>query len=321
MKIVCENIDRLITTESRLPSLVRGTTHKLYNAARQNHLPLTYQIAKVIIKSIKDKIPEKLKVGIFTGVWHPEHLPDGENDGPIGAVVLARTLKRIGARVTIAVENEVIPVIEALCEHLNFTVEIVPLSRKSEEDNAKLAKKLDSAIFIEKIGPSAKGVYHFATGYARKNQDAPLRLLLEKLNKKDKLTIGIGDMGNEIGFGKIYNAVREINPFGKVCHCEKEDGLATVLTTKYILPVGVSNIGAYGLVAALSLLEKNLDLLHKPEDELGLIKICTKYNCIDGGFGKAHDYVDGISAKSVAAYVQLLNEMVNIYFSKEKRGF
>src|SRR5699024_12728503 len=98
MKTVCENIDRLITTEMRLTSLVRGTTSSLYNKAREATQNPDYSITYQIANDFKERIDKnnKFRIGIFTGVWHPEHLPDGENDGPIGAVVLAKALYDCG---------------------------------------------------------------------------------------------------------------------------------------------------------------------------------------------------------------------------------
>ena len=62
------------------------------------------------------------------------------------------------------------------------------------------------------------------------------------------------------------------------------------------------------------LLLEDLEMLLKPEDELKLIKICTEMDCRGGGFGKAHDYVDGMVDQSVASFVMILQEMVTMYF-------
>lgn len=319
MKIVCENIDRLITTESRLPALPRGIAPVLYDVARSNGDPITYQIAKKYKNMINAR--EDLTVGIFTGVWNAEWLPKGENDGPIGAVALGKTLYLAGVNVTYYVEKEIIPVMERMCSYLEIPANIVALSRDSAQKNAKIADEIDSAIFIEKIGPSKKGIHHFATGLARQGQDAPLESMFNKLKEKNKLTVGIGDMGNEIGFGKIYDTVKKVHPFGENCLCDEKDGFGTVLATDYMLPAAISNVGAYGICAALALMMEDLDMLHEPKDELELIQICTDMDCRDGGFGKAHNFVDGVVDQAIASFVEILKEMVTIYFKKEKRAF
>ncbi|MEN1968881.1 glutamate cyclase domain-containing protein [Lentibacillus sp. N15] len=322
MITVCENIDRLITVESRLPSLPRGIAHLLYYAVRSNEEPLTYQIASEMKKRIEDNRDSTFTVGIFTGVWDPKWLPNGENDGPIGAVVLGKALYLAGAEVKFFVEKEIVPVMKALCTKLGVPATFIPLSREDDYENESIADELNGAVFIEKIGPSKEGVYHFASGLARgEHHDAPLELLLNKLRDNGKVTVGIGDMGNEIGFGKIYDEARKIHPFGEICKCKNPDGLVTKLATEYLLPSSISNLGAYGLAAAIALLTENLDILHKPEDELALIHICAEMDCRDGGFGKAHHYVDGVQDRSIAAYVRLLQEMVTMYFNVEERGF
>lgn len=130
-----------------------------------------------------------------------------------------------------------------------------------------------------------------------------------------KLTFGIGDIGNEIGLGKIYKQAREINPLGKQCKYPKKEVLITVLETDYLLPAAVSNLGAYGTAAALALLMGRTELLHKPEDELKFITVCRELDCRDGSFGAAHNYVDGVSVQALPAQVEILREMVTQYLN------
>lgn len=318
MKIACESIDRLVTTEVRLPYLERGIIPALYDAARKDGDPIVYQIAT----AIKDCIDStEGRFGLVTGFWDPEWMPDGENDGPIGTVVLGKALTLLGAQVLYCVEKEVVPVMEKMCEELNTPGDFHVLSRESAEENARLADQLDAVVFIEKCGPSKEGIHHLATGPARDGKDAPLTLFLEKMHDAKKLSVGTGDVGNEIGFGKIYEEAREIVPVGRVCKCPAQEGIITALATEYLLPATTSNLGAYGMVAALEIVTGNLDLLHTPEEEIKLIEICAEMNCIDGGFGEAINYVDGIPADAVAAQVELLRAIVRSFFTKEKRPF
>lgn len=316
---MCESIDRLITTEIRLPYLERGIIPALYEAARKDGDPIVYQIAT----AIKEQLDKgRNRIGIVTGFWDPEWMPYGENDGPIGAVVLGKALTLAGADVLYCVEKEVVPVIKKMCKRLNTPADIYALSRDCGEDNAKLAQQVDTAIFIEKCGPSKEGIYHLATGTARHGKDAPLELFVEKMAFLGKFTVGIGDIGNEIGFGKIYDEAREIVlPMGKECKCPAKDGIITGLATDFVLPAATSNLGAYGIVSALAIIIGNLELLHEPEDELDLIQICVDMQCIDGGFGEAINYVDGIPAKAVAAQVELLKNIAKAFFTKDKRQF
>ncbi|PLS16047.1 hypothetical protein CVD28_18530 [Bacillus sp. M6-12] len=311
MKVICENLDRMVTTEIRSQYLPRGVVASLYDAVRQDHNePITYQIASALKEKLDGK--EECKIGIFTGVWHPEYFPNGENDGPIGCVALGKALHLGGAEVIYCVEKEVAPIMEELCKHLQIPANIFSLSRTDVAHNEKLAEILDCGIFIEKLGSAQDGNHHFATGGTRPGQDAPLESMLTKMRDNNKLTIGVGDNGNEIGFGKIHDETKKVVPFN-----EK----VTVMATDYLLPSSVSNIGAYGITAALALVMENLEMLHNPDDEVELIKICAALDCRDGGFGKAHNFVDGISDKSVASVVEIIKEIVSLYYTQEKRGF
>lgn len=319
MKVICENIDRLVTTEMRLPYIQRGIIPALYAAARGEGEPIVYQIATAIKSMLAEGQP---KLGLFTGFWSPQWMPKGENDGPLGAVALGKALHLAGAEVVYCVEKEVIPVMKKMCDHLGIPANMHALSREGAEYNIHLADELDGAIFIEKCGPSKEGIYHYATGPARTGEDAQLDTMVNRMHELGKIIIATGDVGNEIGFGKIYDEAREIvKPLGKKCKCPAGDGIITALAADYLLPAATSNLGAYGMAAALALVMENLDLMHQPDDELKFIEIAAEMECIDGGFGKPGMYVDGISAKAVVAQVEILKEMVSMYFKTEQRDF
>ena len=318
MEKVFESIDRMVTTEIRLSYMVRGIIPKLYEAAKGDQ-PISQAISEAIVKLLRTG---KNRFAIITGFYSADFLPKGESDGPLGAVVLARALELLGAEVILLVEKEMPESVGALCRHLQLGCRIRPLSRDSDSENAQFADQLDAAIFIEKCGPSKEEVYHFATGRARYGEDAPLKTFLDRMNASGKLTVGIGDFGNEIGFGKIFDAARQIvDPYGSRCKCPKNEGIITYYETRYLLPASVSNIGAYGLAAALALLTGRLDVLHTPEREIELIRIGTREGLVDGGYGKVHDYIDGLPAATIAAVVEILRAMPTLYHDRDRRDF
>jgi D-glutamate cyclase len=89
-------------------------------------------------------------------------------------------------------------------------------------------------------------------------------------------SVGIGDAGNEIGFGRITDAVRQIQPYGARCQCECGDGMATVTPTDVLVVAAVSNWGAYGVEASLAILLERQDLLHTTTDARRVIERCLE---------------------------------------------
>ena len=86
-----ENLDRLSCLELQGAALPHGVKTGLYEAAREAEgRPLTLAAAELL-----DRPPAH--IGIVTGAAVPDHMPAGENDGPLGAVVLARAPRGPGA--------------------------------------------------------------------------------------------------------------------------------------------------------------------------------------------------------------------------------
>lgn len=98
MKLACESIDRVLTTEIRLPFLTRGIIPAEYEAARAKiGEPISYAMASAILKCLEEG---KNRVAVFTGVYHPENFPNGESDGPLGAAVVGNAIEKLGGDVT-----------------------------------------------------------------------------------------------------------------------------------------------------------------------------------------------------------------------------
>ncbi|MCR4398796.1 MAG: DUF4392 domain-containing protein [Firmicutes bacterium] len=317
MQVVCDNIDRVATLEIRGRGLPRGVIARLYGAARGRGSPLSLRCARVLDRVCR----RRGRVAIVTGLYDPVHFPNGESDGPLGAVVLGRSLGLNGASVTYLVEPEVTGVMEGLAKVLGTDCRCTALSREDEAFNTSLAAEFDAAVFIEKIGASPKGVYHLVTGTARPKYDSSVVGFLEEMSRAEKPTIGIGDGGNEIGFGRIYKAARKIVPYGTECLCPEREGIVTSMATQLVFPACTSNIGAYAICAALALVTGRRDLLHTPAAETRLIAATVPLNSIDGGSGMARKYVDGIPSSVNAAIVEVMRGMVETYRAKPLRTF
>jgi hypothetical protein len=307
-----ENIDRLITIELSMPWMSKGVVRKLYEKAR-GEKPLTQEIAESILDQPGGR------VGLVTGIVD-EHLPQGEIDGPVGAAVLGRALSLVGYPVSIFLEEPIIGVFQAVCEALEWSdYEVVNTSRlKNDEALDREADKIHIAVAIEKLGVNKKGVRHSIQGtpLPASEEPSPDRMI-ERLNTLGKMTIGIGDGGNEIGCGKLYDYARQVVPYGIDCGCPCHGGIVTPTSTQHLLPAAVSNWGAYGVVTALALISDRDDVLLRPDEELTILEAALDAGCVDGGTGFREPAQDGVPAQASAALVSLLDAIV----SQSKRTF
>ena len=100
------------------------------------------------------------------------------------------------------------------------------------------------------------------------------------------LTIGVGDHGNEIGFGAIREAVTLAMPQGGT--------LCDTTTTDLVVPAMMSNWGCYGIEAALACLLGAASLLHSPAQEERIIRACLDAGGVEAMFTSTDFMVDGL---------------------------
>src|SRR3954462_7501713 len=91
-EIAGEYVDRLVTVEIRNRGIPVGITRPLYESARAEGggRPLTLRAAEGLLQHVK----RGDNVLVITGAGAAPQLPNGENDGPIGAAALAHALYR-----------------------------------------------------------------------------------------------------------------------------------------------------------------------------------------------------------------------------------
>jgi hypothetical protein len=166
-------------------------------------------------------------------------------------------------------------------------------------------------IVTEKVGPNRLGVAHSAMGFAIPDgARALIEYLLEAAHAAGLPTIGIGDNGNDIGFGRIEDIVRRYKPYGDVCQCPCGGGLATVTTTSALVTAAVANWGAYAVVACLAVLQQQPELLHSAATELRMIEACVQAGAADGITGRYELTVDNLPAAVHASIVELLHALI-----------
>ena len=81
-------------------------------------------------------------------------------------------------------------------------------------------------------------------------------MLAEVARSQGVLTIGIGDGGNEVGFGAVRQEIAESLPSAGRCLNGCPSGVVTVITTDIMVSASVSNWGAYAVAAALAVLRR-----------------------------------------------------------------
>ena len=125
-------------------------------------------------------------------------------------------------------------------------------------------------------------------------------------DRPNAVTIGIGDGGNEIGMGKVSHdtIVRNI-PNGDVTHCRT--------ATDHLIVAGVSNWGAYALVAGVFAIRQVTPpgWPFDPEMELRILEVMVREGpLVDGVTGQQTATVDGLTWDEYAAPLVRIREIL-----------
>jgi len=270
------------------------------------------------------------RVLIVTGFTVEPGMP--ETDGPPGAAVLGRALRRLGARVTYVTDATNVPLVEAALKTLDEVSEVVVYPGGADGARRLLeSEKPTHLVAIERPGRNRAGDYLNMRGHSvaawnppidelficsgdreagldrgwpergatrLRTRAQPTRRTATRLRGVGRpVTVGIGDGGNEIGMGAVRAKIARLDPL--------RARIATVVRVDHLVVAGVSNWGGYGVVAALGRLTGN-DLLHTPEIERRLIAACVAAGACDGVTRRREPTVDSLGADTHAAVVDLL---------------
>ena len=257
-----DHIDRLATVEARISASSRNVIVHLYEAARavQGAGPLSMLAARQILRNLG---PGKT-VFLTTGAGDPRFLPAGETDGPPGVAALALAIHAATGAVPLLFtepafrENLAATALAAglglrepqYALTTGYTTSVLPLAADDSAE-AQAAHYLDTykpamVISIEKLGPNPQGIAHYSSGTPSTGDRARAECLFDEATRRGIPSLGIGDNGNEAGFGLIPEAVAKYKPNGaKIC---------TRVKTDVLVPANTSNWGAYAVEAALAAL-------------------------------------------------------------------
>jgi hypothetical protein len=230
------------------------------------------------------------KVLIATGFYVSGYC---ETDGPPGAVILGEALMEMGCSVGIVTDRYCYDVLKKV--KVPFEVYEFPITgeKESKEYGDKLLTRVDPSVVVsvERCGRARDGKY-----YNMKAQDISLCT-----GKIDTLfdfprSLGVGDGGNEIGMGKVYDSVKDMVLHGNV--------IGSVIETTHLVVSSVSNWGVYGLLAYLSIKEDRL-LLRSEDDILSRL---VKAGAIDSSSGGRVLAVDGFSLETTNEIIDSLKK-------------
>jgi len=319
MIISCKNIDRLVNVGFRPYGMPRADIGDLYDLCATDY-PVSYKCARDLLKQ------PGARVGIFTGAAVVDVFPKGESDGPLGAAILGRALQKLGYAVTLFTEIDCQPGLSAIAEMIGCTAPVTVLEKRKSLDEPcaqydEIANALDIAVCTEKVGVNCKGVQHSITGRSRNGMRAFVDPIINKMNEMGKLTIGIGDGGNEIGFGSIYEETCDFIDNGRKCICGCNAGIVTVTKVTHCFPVAISNWGCYAICAALALQTGDQSLMVTPEEEHDMLMRTIDLELCDGDSGVPKYALDGIHGDVSVACVRFIREIVSAYFTTNDRKF
>lgn len=327
-KSIGEAIDRLTTVPMANWTILKGLPiWKLYEAARSKAgEPLSLFAAKKLVEAVKPKD----RVIVTTGFTVTTVLA-GETDGPTGAAALARAID-LGLKATpvIVTEEAFKGIMRATCQAAGLriyglkesttyprrtAVESFPIDPEEVEKatNKMLDEVNPSAIIsIERPGRNEKGVYHSGGGFDVSPYTAKIDDLVDEARSRGIVTIGIGDLGNELGMGYIIEAVKKLVPHATECKCPCGAGIAAATETDALIVATVSNWGAYGLEACLAAILEEPEVFHDMMTEKLLLRASAQAGAVDSVSGLSRPAADGVSEEITGYLIEILKNIIQI---------
>ncbi len=249
-------------------------------------------------------------VGIITGFYVPRATPPAaETDGPIGAALLLRALSAAGISCRLATDEPC----RATCAASlvgagigDLPLDVVALGAPLDPLVAAwTAAGVTHALSIERCGQAFDGRPRNLRGVDIGDFTAPMDDLFRG---GAWAKLAIGDGGNEIGMGALPRALIAQD----VAHGES---IACATAAEHLLVAGVSNWGAWGLVAALSVLRPDwrdamLEALDPARDRAILEHAVRHGPAVDGVTALAELTVDSLDMSRHHAKLDAIRALV-----------
>lgn len=327
---ICEAVDKVLTLPFHGRQTVTGEDliKEIYDGFRR----LTKR--SLIFNCLERLMGTEVKgrtVFLVTGAAGKYFIPEiGETDGPLGTTVFARTIARgLKALPVILTDVEQVDALKLILQSIGLTITdlkkgekdlklsetpnsaVVMSFPKSHDKAKKEAARLVSsmkpavAISIERAGFNPKGHYHTSHG-TLVDWKAKMDYIFHRCQEEHVLTIGIGDGGNEIGMGKIFDLLSKRHRFGMKCQCPCKSGVISVTETDCTIVSTIANWGAYALSNAVAAYLDRRDLFHLPSAEEALLNTAIKAGFVDATSGFGIPSVDGVALEPNLCVVHLL---------------
>jgi len=250
--------------------------------------------AEMILENI-----DKGKIIISTGFF--EIIPKTiETDGPPGAFSIGNAITKLGGEVIYLIESHT-------KDFIGKEQKTIVFPNTTKEESVGFAKKIikdykpSALISIERCGITENDRYLNISRQDISNYNAYIDVLFDLHNN----TIGIGDGGNEIGMGNLYEHLSS---------SDKYIDEPTISKTKHLIITTVSNWGGWGLVAALSLLaDKNL--LETSQEATDIMQEQLNLGAVDGANFKSELSVDGFDWETNQNILLKLHKIINKYLN------
>ncbi len=226
-----------------------------------------------------------------------------ETDGPPGALAVGRALRKMDYQVHYVTDPFSASLLQGLLDGKDLVITFPLTDEPASEQFARdlLHRYQPSLVIaIERCGRTADGLYLNSQGKDISSFNAKTDYLFYHHNR----TIGIGDLGNEIGMGNLAKVLPTMEGLPR--------NPCMTQTTQLIVAT-VSNWGGYGLIASLSKRLKR-NLLPSQEEENKLLEKHIKLGAVDGLERKRVCKVDGFSLEENGEFLFRLHQVL------EKQG-
>ncbi len=286
---------------------IRKVARQLYEAASQiSNKPLCLAAAEKIATETNRGDSAFITTGfpiVSKNLW--------ETDGPLGAAVLAETLRTVGLKPLLITDGGCVEILRTV--NPNTQVLEFPVNEQAQFKAEDLISKFNPSVLIsiERPGWNEKREYHNMKGKNISDWVGKTDYLFHHGHKSGIATVAVGDGGNELGCGAIAETVRKHVPYGFRCQCPCGGGIAAATPADVLVIGGVSNWGSYGIAACLSLL-KDVKYKHNGESELRLLKMIVKAGAIDSMTLEGKPLVDGVPSSINDLVVNLVWTITNM---------
>lgn len=214
----------------------------------------------------------------------------GETDGPSGTLALADALRQLGKDVVLVSDVYSADLLRAGARVLGEPFPLLSLSLPQAEADREILALLATfapthVVAIERPGSAADGHRYSMRGEILDDLVPAADAFLQPPLARSYRTVAIGDGGNELGMGSLRGELQGRITHGELIFCTTE--------ADHVIPAGISNWGAYALVAALSLLADRR-LIRPPQDERAILEAMVAAGAVDGCTKKNEVSVDGL---------------------------